>query len=434
MKVKGGGTVRAVKDKHGKPVKNSWQLVLSLGYDPLTGKRRQKCRSFRGTKTEARKALEQFRREVESGLKIDADKVTFGEYSQLWLDIRIASKRFAPATLARNRQILAHLNRHIGFVPLRDIDSTTITNLYIALANEDMGQSTMAKLAVTLKQILRQAVSDKVMLSNPCDGVMAPKQKKPKAGNALDRNGVARLVACLDEELAREYPHAAMPEQKHASDMAHVVAVLLALGAGLRRGEVLGLSWEDVDFDAREIHVRYSLCKTTGELKEPKTENGDREVSLGNQLIDTLRQWHATQGKYLLSLGIASSGKTPVITSEAGSRMDGNNLSRWWRKFCEKYGFENLRFHDLRHTHATMLVSSGLNIKAVSARIGHASVGLTLDLYSHAQREDDQKAAVITEEYMTRPARPSGLFASMQPGQFQHDCDSSVIVLEKCSA
>lgn len=93
---------------------------------------------------------------------------------------------------------------------------------------------------------------------------------------------------------------------------------------------------------------------------------------------------------------------TPVITNAAGERQDASGLERWWHKFRKQNGFEGLRLHDLRHTHATMLVSSGLNIKAVSSRLGHASVGITLDLYSHAQREDDEKAACIIGDLMAR--------------------------------
>lgn len=408
MKIKGNGTVRQVKNKNGEPVKNSWQLVLSLGNDSLTGKRRQECRSFKGTKTEARRALAEFRREVEQGLKLDADKVTFGEYAKQWIDAREASGRLAPATIARNKEVLAHLLRHFEAVPLGDIDATTVRNLYIVLANEGVGQPTMVKVAIVLKQILGQAVNDDIILRNPCDRVEAPRQQKSRKGSALDKAGVARLVAALKEEESKSYPLARLPQQKHTTDMAHTTAARLALAAGLRRGEVLGLSWADVNFDNGELSVQHTLCKTTGELKDPKTESGRRVIALDAQMVDDLSRWKATQGKYLLSIGIAQSRETPVVTNEVGERMDGNNLARWWRAFRSKYGFEDLRFHDLRHTHATMLVSGGLNIKAVSSRIGHASVGITLDLYSHAQREDDVKAAQIIGQIMAEPAQPMG--------------------------
>lgn len=174
----------------------------------------------------------------------------------------------------------------------------------------------------------------------------------------------------------------------------------------MRHGEVLGLFWDDISFDGATLDVRQTLDKTTGNLKDPKTSSSNRIVSLDAQIESDLKGWKGIQAKYLLSLGIGQNNRTPVISSEAGGRVDCNNLSRWWRVFRNRYGFEDLRLHDLRHTHATMLVSSDLNIKAVSNRLGHASVEITLDLYTHAQREDDKKAAAIIGEIMSKPIAP----------------------------
>jgi integrase len=198
------------------------------------------------------------------------------------------------------------------------------------------------------------------------------------------------------------YPLAKEGQQRLTSNLSHTAAIRLALAAGLRRGEVLGLSWSDVDFNNAALYVHHTLCGTTGKLKSPKTSNSNREVSLSSQMLADLKRLKEQQAQYLLSIGIKQEATSPVICTDTGGRMDGNNLERWWRKFREQYNFESLRFHDLRHTHATMLVSSGLNIKAVSSRLGHSSVGITLDLYAHAQREDDEKAAAIIGDIMAQ--------------------------------
>ena len=195
--------------------------------------------------------------------------------------------------------------------------------------------------------------------------------------------------------------------------MAHVVAVRLALTAGLRRGEVLGLSWGDVDFSNAVINIHCALCDTSGQLKPPKTATSNRSITLDSKMMKDLRRWKKQQMGYLLSLGIGQNAETPVVTTETGGRMDGHNLARWWRTFQERYSFEGLRFHDLRHTHATLLVSSGLNIKAVSSRLGHANVGITLDLYAHAQREDDLKAAAIIGKITALPTPKMRLVESL---------------------
>jgi integrase len=402
MRVKGNGSIRQVKNKKGEPVKNSWQLILSLGYDPLTNRRRQECRPFKGNKTQARRALDEFRREVESGLKIDADKVTFGEYARQWANAREASGIKAPTTIKRDGNVLKHLDGYLGTVPLGDIDAVTVRNLYIALARSGVGQNTSAKAAIVLNQILKQAVNDDILLRNPCDRVDAPKLPKAKKRKTLDRAGIERLTKALSAVESTEYPLASIEQHKHTSNMAHVTAVRLALNAGLRRGEILALSWADIDFDNATLEVCKTLCMVTGELKSPKTETSNRIISLDSQLIADLRRWKARQAEYLLLLCMEQSEETPVITNGIGGRSDGDNLARWWRSFQKCYGFEGVCLHGLRHSHATILVSSGLNLKAVSSRMGHSGIAITVDLYAHAQREDDQKAAAIIGEATAR--------------------------------
>jgi len=413
MKIKGNGSVRAVKNNKGEVVKNSWQLILSLGNDPLTGKRRQKCRHFRGSRTKAQRALHNFRLEAEHGLKLDADKMPFEQYASQWIESREASGSFAHSTIKREKEILAHLLRHLAAVALKDIDAVTVRNLYVALGKDGVGQRSLAMVASQLNRIMRQAVNDDIIMRNPCERVEAPKRQKSKRGSALDKVGVMRLVEALKDAESKEYPLAQDGQQRLTSDMAHVAAVRLALAGGLRRGEVLGLSWKDIDFNSATLKVAYSFSQTTKELKVPKTDNSNRAVSLDSQMLADLKRWKLRQAEYLSSLGIQQTQDTPVITNREGSRMDGNNLARWWRTFQERYGFEGLRFHDLRHTHATMLVSNGLNIKAVSSRLGHSSVGITLDLYAHAQREDDEKAAAIIGQLMAAEASQVGQMVNL---------------------
>lgn len=404
MKVKGNGSIIPVTARGGYKVKNSWTLSLSLGNDPITGKRIQKYRSFKGTKAQARRALEEFRREIEGGLQIDADKVTFGEYGQQWIDAREASGRLAVSTILRDKGIFEHLKRHLSGVLLQDIDAPMVRGLYIKYAEEGIGQNTLSKIAVTLKQILKQAVVDDLIIKNPCDAVEAPKRKRSDVGRALDKKGVEKLVRKLNAYENQDYPLEGAERQRATSNMAHVTAVRLVLSAGLRRGEVLGLSWSDIDFDTGFLTVARSVDKVTRQLKDPKTQSSKRMIALDAQTLSDLSRWKNMQRKYLNYLGIEQGKDTPVLTNEAGVRMEANNLSRWWRDFRDANGFEGLRLHDLRHTHATLLVSGGLNIKAVSSRMGHSSVGITLDLYSHAQREDDIKAASMIGEIIGMPS------------------------------
>ncbi len=403
MKVKGTGSIKQVKNK-GVPVKNSWQLVLSLGVDPLTGKRVQKYRHFSGTKTDARRALAEFKREIETGLKLNADTVVFGDYAKQWEESRKLSGRLTESTIARGKYNLRHLNRHLATVKLKDIEPTTIRNLYIALAHEGIGQNSIAKAAITLKQILRQACADGVVLRNVCDFVEAPKMPKSKKGTALSNADIARLAKALKDAESNYYPLAQIGQQRLTIDMSHASAVRLALTTGLRRGEVLALRWCDIDFDDAALHVRHTLCRTTKLLKLPKTHGSIRTVSLDDRTIADIKRWKNRQAQYLFSIGIKQDEQTHVICSEVGGYMDADNLNRWWKAFKKQYGFDGLRFHDLRHCHASMLVGSGVNFKVVSERLGHSNIGTTLNLYSHVLRENDKKAANIVGEIMGQSA------------------------------
>lgn len=401
MKIKGTGSIRPVKSKDGSIVKNSWQLIVSQGYDPITGKRVQRTRHFRGTKTQARRACEEFRRELEHGLKIDADKVVFKEYADGWCEAREAAGQLAPSTIKRDKNALKHINGYIGKVPLSDIDASVVRAIYAQLGASGLGQSSLVRVHIVLNQILKQAVEDDLILRNPCDAVKPPKQKKSNIGKALDQQEITRLVRALDDLEAKEYPNENKAKQKSTLDMAHTMVVRIILSTGMRHGEVLGLSWSDIDFKQAALTVRHTLDKDTKELKEPKTENSKRVISLDAYIIQALRKWSQVQKHYLNYLGIEQGKETAVITGETGMRLDSNNLLRWWRSFRNKKGFDGLRLHDLRHTHATFLVSGGLNIKAVSTRLGHAGVGITLDLYAHARREDDLKAASMIGEVVS---------------------------------
>lgn len=166
LKLKGDGGLKQVRRKDGSAIRNSWMLVLNF-MDTDTGKRKQKYRSFRGTKKEARRALENFRREMEEGLRFDADTVTFGTYAKQWINARESSGEFAPATIKRNKEVLAHLKRHLESSLIIEIDAPIVRELYIKLADEGVGRETIVKAGNVLGQIMKQAFMDGLIIRNP---------------------------------------------------------------------------------------------------------------------------------------------------------------------------------------------------------------------------------------------------------------------------
>jgi integrase len=341
-KITGAGTI----EKLGK---NSYRVRFNLGRDPLTGKYRYSpWRHVTGNKAQAEKVKAEYRNELENGIKADADRMLFGVYSQQWHENRKLSGNFADSTMDKDSYALKNLSRHLEAVLLKDIDATTVKALYLAFSKDGMGQGAIQTAARILNQVMRSAVVDDVLLRNPCDKVPKPKAPAKRRCNALTREGVTRLMSALKQ--AESEAGDPMQPERHTtvSRLARITATRLALATGMRRGEILGLTWEGAALDTETIHVWQSLTKDK-KLKAPKTKNSIRDITIDKVTVETLRRWKRVQAEYLLSLGISQDASTPVITDELGGFSDGHNFGRWWRGFIRLHGFKGLRFHDLRH-------------------------------------------------------------------------------------
>jgi integrase len=185
------------------------------------------------------------------------------------------------------------------------------------------------------------------------------------------------------------------------------MAVLLALASGCRRGEVLGLSWGNVDLSASTVKITQQITHDGG-LSVPKTKQSKRTITLDTGTVKRLKAWKVKQAEFLLSLGIGQGKATPVISNEIGGWQEPNGFSRWWRQFCASNGFEGLKFHALRHTHATLLISRNVDIKTVQGRLGHTKAGTTLDIYASIMPAKDKEAARVVGSILAAPAPIQG--------------------------
>ncbi|MCL2807599.1 MAG: site-specific integrase [Coriobacteriia bacterium] len=385
MKIKGAGTIRKIS-------KYSWEIRFSLGYDKKAKKYRQATRTVKGTKADAVRAREEFRRELEGGLRLDADKVTFGEYAAQWHETRISSERYAASTMAKEDYAIRHLNRYFEDTPLKEIAPHNIRTAYADMKVEDkLGVHMIKTASLVLHSILKLAVNDDILMYNPCERVERPQLPLETKRKALSKEEVGRLLQAFN---ANERALSRSREVDSILQLARISGARIVLATGMRRGEMLALTWGNIDLVHGHIEIRHTLQKDRT-TKAPKSKAGLRTVSIDAGTIEQLRRWKSTQTEYYQQHGTEVGGSTPVVTDSNAEYSDPDNYGRWWRDFTTEHGFEGLKVHELRHTHATLLVSSGLNIKAVSARLGHASTGITLDLYAHAQREDDVKAAAI---------------------------------------
>jgi integrase len=159
----------------------------------------------------------------------------------------------------------------------------------------------------------------------------------------------------------------------------------LAASTGLRRGELLGLRWQDVDLDAGRVSVRQTLTTVGNKVAfgEPKTARGERNIALDGVTISTVRTWRARQARERLAFGPAWHDTGLVFSRADGSLIHPDTFSFWFDRQVHAAGLPRIRFHDLRHTHATLALQAGVPAKVVSERLGHATVAFTLDVYSH---------------------------------------------------
>lgn len=358
----------------------SWYYVVDLGVDPLTGKRRQlRKRGFR-LKEEAQKKLTEVLAELhETGRYVRPTTDTVGEYLTSWLDSQV--ERVRPATVYTYRKIIAgRIVPGIGHVELSALDAATIEAWYTSLRRSGGrgGRPLSAKTVACVAGVLHKALSDAVRLRllryNPATDARLPKRERPVAAAWTADEASAFLAAVSDERL---YP-----------------MWRLVLATGLRRGELLGLRWQDVDFDAGRLEVVETRTVADGEvIGPPKTAAGARVLGLDAETVTVLRAWRKRLAEERLALGAGWTDSGRVFVDELGRPPHPETVTAWWSTAVKRAGVRRIRLHDARHTAATLALRAGVPAKVVTQRLGHSNVSTTLSIYQHVTAQDDQLAA-----------------------------------------
>jgi len=341
-----------------KRAKNSYSVVIELGRDPVTGKRRQLWRSVRGSKKDAQALEAQLLHQRDTGID-QPGKIAVGEFLERWLE-DYAKPNTAPRTYERYRQLVRlHLIPALGALPLGKLRPAHIQAAYARVLAARSPQTVLHCHRV-LKEALGHAVKWQLLARNPADAVDPPRPARYEIP-AIGPDALRRL-------LAQDSPYAAL--------------IHLAASTGLRQGELLGLRWQDVDLERGVVHVRQSLQRVNGSLtfRTPKTHHSRRAVALGPSVVETLRRHRLQRLQEHLSLG---HDLGLVFATPLGTPIDPSNFRRAWQRIVRSANVGHVRFHDLRHAHASLLLAQGVHPKIVSERLGHSSIGITLDTYSH---------------------------------------------------
>jgi integrase len=358
-----------------------WAGSVSLGYGE-DGRRRRKT-VYGGTKQEVLDKLDRLRGDARAGNLPDAGGLTVGQLLDRWLQSN--KPKMAIRTYEeREKTVKNHLRPRLGPLKLAKLSSLHVESFYADLHNDNVGGWAIRHAANALGAALNHACRLKLIPSNPAAAV--PKPREPK-----------REMLCLTQEQARFFL---------VTSRGRVVYPLLAVapGTGCRQGEILALVWEDIDLRKGTLTVRRCLSETREGfvLKEPKTAAGRRTVTLPDFAVEALTEHKAA----MLRAGLMDA---PVFCSRAGNHLYKRNLLRAFRaavkganaRAAELPAEEaevktipaGLRFHDLRHTVASLLLSQGQSLRAVSQRLGHSNPALTLRVYAHCLPSDDAQLA-----------------------------------------
>ena len=361
--------------------KNKWSIVVELPRSG-DGKRKQKWFSVEGRKSDAQKELRKVLLQLDEGTFTDPGSMTIGQYLDHWLDNH-ATNRVSPLTLQRYRRIVdQQLKPAFGGVKLRELRPTHVQRHYADALKSGrkrkkggLSPTTVRQHHLILRHALKCAVKERLISWNPTDAVDSPRPVKQE-------------IDVLTEEQTKT-----MLEVAHSS--VAYVPVLLAATTGMRRGEILGLKWADIDFKKKTLSVRRALEQTKGNLrfKEPKTRSGRRTIALPHMTLEGLRGHKKEQATRRLQLGPVYKDEGLVCPSPTGGPWKPDSFSSTFRKLRERVPVPTIRFHDLRHSHASQLLKAGVHPKVVSERLGHSTISITLDLYSHVLPGLQEEAA-----------------------------------------
>lgn len=349
----GGGSVYPLKDG---------RYAASIK-DPVSGKRIVR---YGKTRKEAEKRLEDIKFEIRQGTLATGPDQTVEKYMVYWLE-EIHRPLIGVATYERYRGIVYnYIIPVIGHIHLQKLSPYHIQNVCNKAKDAGLAPGSIGKIRQVLHTALDKAVSWNLVTRNVCDVVLPP--RAPRA----------------------EHPVLTIDQARHLLRVArgHRLEGLLTLviATGMRKGELVALKWEDINFEEGSLQIRRSMARIGSHgivTKEPKTARGRRKIILPQFVIDALKQHRAYQLERKAEAGPKWEENNFVFPNIYGRYLDATIVHRLFKKLLVEAGFPDMRFHDLRHSAATILLSMGVHPKVVQELLGHSQISITMDTYSH---------------------------------------------------
>ncbi len=325
------------------------------------GKRRT---LYANSRDEARDKLHAAQENVKKLLPVPYARLKLAEYLDRWLK-DVATQRVRPKTLKRYRLDIARIKKGLGSLRMAELTPAKVQTFIASLSDAGLSPASVKHCRAVLRTALAQAEKEGVVGRNVAKLVTLPRD-------------MHKPVTVISPEIARAILDA------HKGDEFEPL-VRLALATGLRQGELLGLKWEHVDLDAATLRVVHQLQRIDGAyvLTPPKSERSRRPLSLGSIAMEALRAQKLKQTERRLLLGPAWKDTGLVFTTADGGELAGSTVTHHFQATLRKAGITGVRFHDLRHGAATLLLLQGADVRRVQAQLGHSTIVLTASTYAH---------------------------------------------------
>lgn len=433
---------------------NTYQITVSCGYDSTGKKIRRKTtykpelltkkgnpKNDKTIEKEVEAYAADFERKVLTGQYTEGYNLTFEKYALKYLS-ECAEESQAPRTLQSTRAAVKEFVSSFGYLELERLTPMYLQEYFNKMAKRPkpngapLSHGTVKRKAATLSAMLSQAVRWNLLTSNPMARVQL---KAPSVPAAVSSGAPGQKVKCFTRQQAgifldaldqpayytasgtqrRELRTTAERLEDYRANRRNILQYkfffYLAIFTGCRRGELMALTWDDLDFEHGAVSITKSVCRVDGQIiiKATKTQGSVRAISLPPVVLTLGKEWKTEQAYYRLSIGSQWKGDGHIFTGWNGELMGLETPYQIFRRIIRNYNAsqedEALRLpvitlHGLRHTAATLLIVSGIDIRTVSGRLGHSCASTTLNIYSHALEEMDRKASDALEEALIRKA------------------------------
>lgn len=388
----GEGSIFRRKDRNGKP--GLWAATISVGYDER-GKRKRMT-IYGQTKGEVQEKLTKLQSKKIDGTLTEPSRMTVGQFLDHWMESDARQRIRETTFVGYSDLIRIHIKPNIGGMRLTKLSVVNIQQLYSAMERDGRSARQRQYVHAVLRRALSRAKFWGMIAVNPCELVERPSVAKKE-------------MKFLDADQSQAFLKAAESDRLYA-------LYVLALSTGLRQGELFGLRWDDIDLDGGRLTVVRSLVEIRGKhsFGEPKSRKGRRSLHVSPKAISALHD-------HRRRMMIEGNAGSPVIfcSREGGLLRKGNVIRRSFRSIIKRANaaakkeamsrgsqpalLPAIRFHDLRHSHATALLRAGVHPKTMQERLGHATIGQTLDTYSHSVPSLDRGAADLIDSILFTP-------------------------------